>query len=208
MIELECRCGKKFERNISEHKRSLRIGRKEYCSLSCGRKYQVIKKKPKVKNLCKQCGEETTNPSFCGSSCAATYNNTDRLGEINCLGCGKAITENRSRHRKYCSNKCQALYKNFVLIESGNYSPYAAKTYLINQHGAKCMDCGWGETNPFTKKIPIELEHIDGNGENNTLDNLKLLCPNCHSLTSTYKGANAGKGRHSRRQRYKEGKSY
>ena len=158
---------------------------------------------------CKHCSKETTNPKFCSSSCAATYNNTGRMKVIkNCLGCGEVITENRSRHRKYCSNKCQADHRSSTLIENGNYSSHSAKTYLIKKHGAKCMDCGWGETNPFTNKIPIELEHIDGNGENNALDNLKLLCPNCHSLTSTYKGANAGKGRHSRRQRYKEGKSY
>ena len=55
------------------------------------------------------------------------------------------------------------------------------------------MECGWSKVNPFTKKIPIELEHIDGNSENNSLDNLKLLCPACHSLTATYKGANMGK---------------
>lgn len=41
----------------------------------------------------------------------------------------------------------------------------------------------------------MELEHIDGNSENNDLSNLTLLCPNCHSLTSTYKGRNIGNGR-------------
>ena len=49
---------------------------------------------------------------------------------------------------------------------------------------------------------------IDGNSENDSLDNVKLLCPSCHSLTATYKGANMGKGRRKRRQRYAEGKSY
>ena len=39
------------------------------------------------------------------------------------------------------------------------------------------MDCGWCEKNIVTNKVPIELEHIDGNSENNSLDNLKLLCP-------------------------------
>jgi len=38
--------------------------------------------------------------------------------------------------------------------------------------------------------IPLELHHIDGNSENNLLNNLSLLCPNCHSLTSTYRGKN------------------
>lgn len=36
--------------------------------------------------------------------------------------------------------------------------------------------------------IPLELDHIDGNHENNALENLRLLCPNCHALTPTYRG--------------------
>ena len=79
---------------------------------------------------------------------------------------------------------------------------------LVKNNGEKCMKCGWCEKNPITNKVPIELEHKDGNSENNNLDNLELLCPNCHSLTSTYKALNKGNGRHKRRERYKEGKSY
>jgi hypothetical protein len=41
--------------------------------------------------------------------------------------------------------------------------------------------------------IPLELDHIDGNNSNNNLDNLRLLCPNCHALTPTYRGKNKGK---------------
>lgn len=38
--------------------------------------------------------------------------------------------------------------------------------------------------------IPLELDHIDGNHQNNALDNLRLLCPNCHALTPTFRGKN------------------
>ncbi len=38
--------------------------------------------------------------------------------------------------------------------------------------------------------VPLELDHIDGNHQNNTLDNLRLLCPNCHALTPTFRGKN------------------
>jgi hypothetical protein len=82
------------------------------------------------------------------------------------------------------------------------------KKYIISQRGNECEDCGWDKINSVTGNCPIELEHIDGNSENNSVDNLKLLCPNCHSLTSTYKNLNKGNGRHSRRKRYAEGKSY
>ena len=61
---------------------------------------------------------------------------------------------------------------------------------------------------PTSGKVPIELDHIDGNSENNSLENLRILCPNCHSLTPTYKSSNKGKGRKYRRERYNIGKSY
>ena len=52
------------------------------------------------------------------------------------------------------------------------------------------------------------VEHVDGNSANHGEDNLKLLCPNCDSLTSTYKALNRGNGRFKRRDRYKDGKSF
>ena len=56
--------------------------------------------------------------------------------------------------------------------------------------------------------IPLVLDHMDGNSENNSLDNFRLVCGNCDMLLPTYKGKNAGNGRYSRRQRYAQGKSY
>ncbi|MGV8961879.1 MAG: HNH endonuclease signature motif containing protein [Candidatus Saccharimonadaceae bacterium] len=38
------------------------------------------------------------------------------------------------------------------------------------------------------------MDHIDGDSQNNTEINLRLICPNCHSLTESYRGANKGKG--------------
>jgi 5-methylcytosine-specific restriction endonuclease McrA len=40
--------------------------------------------------------------------------------------------------------------------------------------------------------IPLELEHKDGNCTNHNIENLELLCPNCHALTDTYRGKNKG----------------
>ena len=91
----------------------------------------------------------------------------------------------------------------FEKIENGDTSLYERnyKKYLINKYGEKCMECGWCERNKKTGKIPIQLEHIDGHSENNRLDNLKLLCPNCHSLTETFGALNKGNGR---KNRYKK----
>ena len=64
-----------------------------------------------------------------------------------------------------------------------------------------CLNCGWGEVNSFTKLVPLQVHHIDGNCINNNEDNLQLLCPNCHSLTDTYGSLNANSSRAYRRQK-------
>ena len=69
------------------------------------------------------------------------------------------------------------------------------RDYLLEQHNYKCSRCGWGEKNIHTGKIPLELEHIDGDFTNNSPENLTIVCPNCHALTETYKGANKKAGR-------------
>ena len=74
------------------------------------------------------------------------------------------------------------------------------KELKVYKYDNKCARCGWGEKNTYTNTIPLEIEHIDGNYRNNKEDNLVLLCPNCHSLTSTYKGANLNHGRKSRKK--------
>lgn len=126
---------------------------------------------------------------------------------MNCLNCNKKI----NNRFKYCSNKCQKEYQYKTYIndwknkkENGMRGEYQIssyiKTYLFKKYNNKCARCNWGEINRYTNKIPLEIEHIDGNYKNNSEQNLILLCPNCHSLTSTYKGANLKNGRKLRKK--------
>ena len=52
----------------------------------------------------------------------------------------------------------------------------------------KCEECNLTIWN--NKQIPLELHHINGNNKDNSLDNLKLLCPNCHALMDNYRNRN------------------
>lgn len=175
---------------------------------------------------CKECNinisYDNKHNVFCSKSCSAKYNNTLRGSKkdnnslintkenkkltYNCLQCGVERLYNHRTFNKYCSQTCQHLHKRNQRIESGTASSKTLKRYLIDTRGYKCWECGITEWK--NKPIGLELEHIDGNSDNNELDNLSLLCPNCHSQTSTYKAKNKGNGRHSRRQRYREGKSF
>ena len=69
------------------------------------------------------------------------------------------------------------------------------KTRLIAEglKDAKCEVCGLDQWNG--ESIPLELDHITGRREDNRLKNLRLLCPNCHAQTDTYRGRNIGAAR-------------
>jgi 5-methylcytosine-specific restriction endonuclease McrA len=134
-----------------------------------------------------------------------------------CLNCNKDCIWSRAKANKYCDPKCQQEYQyKTYIIEwkqgtqngakgQGEISGYVRR-YLFTKFENKCCECGIDSWQG--KHISLEIEHKDGNSLNQTEENLILLCPNCHSQTPTYKSKNRGNGRHSRKQRYQEGKSF
>lgn len=59
---------------------------------------------------------------------------------------------------------------------------------FLTSQCSSCCNVSW-----LGGPIPLELDHIDGKSNNNSLENLRLLCPNCHALTPTYRGKNISK---------------
>jgi 5-methylcytosine-specific restriction endonuclease McrA len=159
-------------------------------------------------NKCLKCGKETKNPKYCSRSCSASVNNLGvrRHGSSNfCLECGTHISSG-----SYCSVQHQQDHKYNKRLEVWRNTGYVGKNtlkkYLKETYGDQCSVCGIEDWQG--KPLVLELEHIDGNHENQNEDNVCLICPNCHSQTDTYKGANRGNGRAWRRERYANGKSY
>lgn len=94
----------------------------------------------------------------------------------------------------------QSIRKGAIIGPKRDIKSYLSNRYAIASHTLrkrliqekffepKCYHCGLDTWNNLP--IPLELEHKDGNHLNNNLDNLTLLCPNCHAQTTTYRGRN------------------
>lgn len=144
---------------------------------------------------------------FCSLSCAGKRPGIKKSNPPKkCIGCNNPL--NSKRAQKYCNTRCQQAHQKQINLNDPNYkwSSATRKKWLIELYGVKCSKCGLTEWNG--QPIPIELEHIDGNSDNNNEENVCLLCPNCHAQTPTYKARNKGNGRHFRRERYRQGLSY
>lgn len=126
-----------------------------------------------------------------------------KLPRKNCKFCG--LICNRPE-KIYCNRSCQAEYQTRQKIESGKYGHRLAKSYLLKKRGICCEICRFTKWNE--EDIPLILDHIDGNHENNQFSNLRLVCGNCDMQLPTYKNRNKGNGRSSRKERYRKGLSY
>lgn len=79
------------------------------------------------------------------------------------------------------------------LRDGTNITSHKLRLLLIKNEikEAKCESCGLIEW--LNSPIPLELDHINGKSDDNRLENLRILCPNCHALTPTYRGKNKSK---------------
>lgn len=79
-----------------------------------------------------------------------------------------------------------------ILVENSPYlgtgNVLKKRLYASNLLKNECCKCGINEW--MGQKLSLHLDHINGNNKDNRIENLRILCPNCHSLTETYAGKN------------------
>lgn len=157
----------------------------------------------------KRIAEPIETTELCSYGCGFTAKFKNGSGKLMCLTSSNscpAIKAKNSQGLKNCGRDYVSDYKNLpqeskdkmswnrgkikdVVFEYGKLGNY--KGFLIQERGHSCESCGLSEW--LKKPITLELEHIDGDNQNNIKENLKLLCPNCHSFTETWKGRNISK---------------
>ena len=118
-----------------------------------------------------------------------------------CATCGK--TFELSRHKAsvaksgvhFCSRPCKDVGQRLEGVKAVHPAHYgsgrARREIYVRRRGRKCENCQGTEW--LGHPMPLELHHVDGDTKNDSDNNLKLLCPNCHALTPNFRGRRKGK---------------
>lgn len=119
-----------------------------------------------------------------------------------CMNCNKSFEKVRNTFGKFCNNKCQVdfQYTQYILRwKQGKEKGCRGKTaqisnhvrrYILEKNNYACQECGWNRRHPIDNNPLVEIDHIDGNASNCKEKNLRLLCPNHHAETPTFRARN------------------
>lgn len=135
---------------------------------------------------------------FCSSKCSRSYSTKINREEIN-KKVSRTLKNNyqdkefkiKMQNRKYNTKPAQEKIKDIYLdlLLNGNWNDIPLtikkKRVLLEQEN-KCSICSIN--NWRDKPITLHFDHIDGNNKNNLRENVRYICPNCHSQTETYCG--------------------
>jgi len=137
-----------------------------------------------------------TKNNFCCLSHAALYNNKTRPKKIRiCSDCDNPTIDYRHKKCPNCSKNRTFIPSHILLAQNSKFSKQTVRHRIIKHELLVycCTECGlksaWNN-----KPLTLQLDHINGISNDNRLDNLRFLCPNCHSQTQTWCGRKSGSG--------------
>lgn len=162
-----------------------------YCP--CGRVYSRMWKSPDGRR------QPDVAKKFCNQKCARAHSGGGRKPRLHkvCQGvsCNVMVTANRT----YCSQACVRRKDYSAWLNGGDWAIatkprggllYTARSAYLERFGRFCSECDWSKPNPALGVVMVEVDHKDGDRYHNHVDNLRVLCPSCHSLTPTYRMLN------------------
>lgn len=201
-IKVKC---SQCDEEIWKEKRFTKNNKNVFCSRKCLSKFYDRR----VSKVCAYCGKKVlkkiahskgnkTNFFFCNRNCKDKANKELQIFRstkiINCKRCcvpvevdsntNSVICEECKPSKKYKKYDYSRVILGLEEMKSNSFIPL--KNFLINKKikENKCEICGiidWLE-----KPITLQLHHVDGNRKNNHIENLKILCPNCHTQTDNW----------------------
>lgn len=124
---------------------------------------------------------------------------------MNCKHCGEPVR----KRNVYCDGACTRAFHNnrkisewlsTGVVKVDSHQNHFVKNHIFSEQDGKCDLCS-SESIWMGKPLSLILDHIDGNSEDNSRTNLRLICPNCDSQLDTYKSRNMGNGRKAIRKR-------
>lgn len=153
------------------------------CNYGCGKEALFTLKNGK--RCCSPCWTQCTVNRAANS---AGSKKTRKSGKY-------SIKEFNNADREKAYQKRLKIAADTSFVKGSTRTNMALKRTLINYHKWKdeCKECGLSEWRG--KKLVLELDHIDGDTSNNTIENLRFLCPNCHSLTDAFRGRSTNSSR-------------
>lgn len=161
---------------------------RRFCAEACRR--QSLKNRPiseDRKRICKICGtgfvatfrrERNQWPIYCSIPCLNKGRDRHAMTMKPCSICGKEVRRRVRDESKivFCGHKCMAIWRT---KDAPSTNVQGSVRVWFSRFGrmSACEDCGYDDVPGI-----LILHHKDRNRANNSMDNLKVLCPNCHAI--------------------------
>ena len=171
---------------MAKYRKSQEIESTNYCCYGCGNKAKFVS--PGGKEMCESSHNRCPANKKKNSDAIKTAHREGRIPGWNSIknlnrGWSKGLTG-------FTDSRIKKNYDPTNVFSYDGVGPH--KKILTQKRGHACECCGNNEW--LGSPITLELDHIDGNNRNNVEENLRLLCPNCHSMTDTWRGRNKNSG--------------